>query len=502
MSEISLCPTSTVKAPASAGARQLCLLQAIALGFIAIKVVYILSVGPIADEAYYWMWGRNFQLSYFDHPPFHAWLLGVSDLLFGRSLLALRWMTLATLGGTFYVYHLWAKRFAGANWQAYFWPGIVIYLASPTFGIFSSLAMHDYMLIFLALLSGHFFIGYFTDYADNGRGKLRDLYLGALFLGLTGLTKYTGLLFGLGVFFYILSERPLRPLFKTSHLYLAALFALALQLPYLIWNTEHGFASFRFHLEDRHAANWLDSIKPGAISDYVLVSIALIGPFLVPAFVRFLLAKPESTFERTARGLGNWIFWISSLLFLAVSMFDEVNWWWNLLAYVLLLPFAAKYMGWRILFYAHVIFGAVVQVFLLVSSAVVPLTMLWGVADVTRSQLFGWDQLPRPLAALEAQYHPDFIASSRAEVASIVGFAMDDPHVTALIDQNEYQYLFDREAHRGDTALIVLRDDLRKDIVDQQFASVTPLTQIPIIRFGLNLGTFEVYLAKGYRPAP
>ena len=42
--------------------------------------------------------------------------------------------------------------------------------------------MHDYLLVFLALLSGNFFINYFIDYQRGGGGKLTDLYLGALFL--------------------------------------------------------------------------------------------------------------------------------------------------------------------------------------------------------------------------------------------------------------------------------------------------------------------------------
>ena len=501
MADLAAPETRTTAAPVTE-VKHLRLLQAIALAFLAIKLVYIFRVGPIADEAYYWMWGRHFELSYFDHPPFQAWLLGLSYLAFGRSLLALRWLTLLTLIGTFYIYHLWAKRFAGANWQAYFWPGVVIYLASPTFGFFGSLAMHDYMLVFLALVSGHFFLNYFTAYAEKAPARLTDLYLGALFLGLVGLTKYSGVLMGLGIFFYILSSRPLRPLLRTPHLYLAALLSVVLQLPYVIWNIQNGFASFRFHLEDRHPANWLDSIKLNTLTDFVAVSALLVGPFLIPAFVRFLRASPDTPFERTARGLANWVFWTSTLFFLAVSLFDETWWWWNLLAYVLLLPFAAKYMGQRIIFYGHAIFGLVLQTFLLISSAVVPLSMLVGIADVTRSQLFGWDQLQAPVAALEAQYHPDFIASSGSEVAGVLGFALNDPSVTALSDGNEFQYLFDRSAHRGQTALVVLRDDAGKSLIEQQFTSVTPLTQIPIDRFGRHLGTYELYLAKGYHPVP
>ncbi len=277
---------------------------------------------------------------------------------------------------------------------------------------------------------------------------------------------------------------------------------MALQLPYIIWNAQHGFASFRFHLEDRHPANWLDSIKFSTLSDFVLVSVLLVSPFLVPVFIRILMAKPDTVFERTAKGLATWVFWISSGPFLIVSLFDEVWWWWNLLAYVLLLPLAAKYMGQRWLFYGNVVYGLLGQAFLLISSAVVPILVLFGGGDVTRAQLFGWEQLQAPMAALEAQYHPGFVASANPEVASVVGFSLDDPKVTALSDQNEYQYLFDRAAHRGETALIVLRDDVHRADLDANFDSIAPLMQIPVIRFGHSLGTFEIYLGTGYRAQP
>ena len=74
-------PLSSADVAYSAGSRQLNttrLMQAIALAFLAVKVTFIFTAGPASDEVYYWMWGRIPELSYFDHPPLHAWLLGLS----------------------------------------------------------------------------------------------------------------------------------------------------------------------------------------------------------------------------------------------------------------------------------------------------------------------------------------------------------------------------------------------------------------------------------------
>jgi hypothetical protein len=274
-----------------------------------------------------------------------------------------------------------------------------------------------------------------------------------------------------------------------------------MQTPILLWNIEHGFASFQFHLSDRHPEGWLTRINWESLTEFLLVSTLLISPFLIFVFVRVLLSRPDTAFERSAKGLGGWLFWISSLLFLAVSLFDRVWWWWNLLAYVLLLPLAAKHMGRGWLFWGHVAFGGVVQTFLLVSSTLVPLSMLVGVDDMARKQLFGWDELIAPVEAARQTYQPDFIATMTSETGGVLAFALDDPHVTALTPyHNQFDYWFAPEAHRGQNALVVLRDLHSIDFIASQFEQVTPVTEIPIRRFGLLLGTYSIHWATGYRP--
>ena len=478
------------------------MLIGIAAFFVVIKLAYILFAGPIADEAYYWVWGQRFGLSYFDHPPFNAWMLGLADALFGTSLLSLRALTLLTMLGTFYLYHLWFKRVAGAQWQDLFWPAVVIYLASPTFGFFTSFAQHDYMLVFLALVSGHFFLRFLVEERENRNGRLLDLYLGAVFLGLLGLTKYSGVLFGLGLLVYLVLSPRLRRLFRSPHLYAAAALAILMQAPILIWAWQTDFASFTFHLSGRHPEGWLNRIIWVAFAEFVLVSLLLISPFLAVGFARFLLSRPATGFERTAQGLGTAVFWVSSLLFLAISLFDRVWWWWNLLAYVLLIPFAARYLGRGWLFWGHVALGAFLQLYLLISSTVLPLSLLVGIDDVVRKPLFGWEQLREPVTAAREQYRPGFVATMTSEVAGVLAFALDDPEVTALTPApNQFDYWFAPETHRGEDALIVLRDNNGEEFLRQQFGSLSPISEIVVERFGYRLGTYQVLLGRDFRPA-
>ena len=493
---------SAIDSPAApARVKHLLLLQLIAAFFVAIKLIYVFGVGPIFDEAYYWMWGQHPGLSYFDHPPFHAWLLGISDFIFGRSLFGLRWMTLATMAGTFYIYHIWAKRLAGADWQTLWWPGVVIYLASPTFGYFMSLAFHDYLLIFLLLVSAHFFLNYLMA-ADAGETpKKRDLYIAAIVLGCAGLTKYNAVFLGLGVFFFILWRPSLRKLLREPHLYIAAALAIAIQAPVVIWNAQDGFPSFNFHLNTRHTEGWLTSFNWQSFIDFPLASAFLVSPFLVPVFWRFFTRIHATRFESVGKGLAIWTFWLSTACFIFVSMFDWVFWWWNLGAYVIVMGFAARYMGRGWLFYGHVVFGALVQLYLIVSVTIFPLSFLQGAPDPRQTSTYGWVELRDLLATAREEYKPDFIAGNGPDLSSNAAFALDDPNVVALTDRKtQFYYWFKREDLAGKNGLIVTFRNRPDPWLATQFKSMTLVGSAEVVRFGTMVQGYDVYYATDYTP--
>lgn len=492
----------------SGGSRQLNtlrLIQVVVLVFLAVKLAFILTVGPASDEVYYWMWGRIPGLSYFDHPPLQSWLLGLTYNVFGRSLFALRFLTILTMIGTFWIFMIWAQRFSGRYWQSHFWFAIAIYLASPTFGLFGSVAFHDHLLIFLCLLSGHFFITYLTVWETRGKLARGSLYLGAVVLGLAALTKYSAIFLGLGVFAVIVFGRPYRRLLKDPHLYLAAVVSVLILTPVFIWNVQNEFASFRFHLSDRHGgASWLSEPDFSKIWEFPLASLILVSPFIFIAMFRFFLARLEPGFERTARWLAAWVFWLSTLTFIFVSLFDYVNWWWNLVAYILVMPFAVRYMGRRWMLWLHIAFGAVLTTLLFVSMAIVPLINVFGGYDWRFSTLYGWEELGVSAQRAVDEYKPDFIAGDGPEQASLTGFAINTTNVMALdtTRPSQYDYWFDRPAHAGQNAVVVTDSMVDASTVGRYFITLTPIDSIDISRFGVFIRGFRLYYGEGYIPEP
>ena len=210
--------------------------QIAVLLLLAIKLYLSISAPPIGDEAYYWMWGQKLGWSYFDHPPLHAWLLRLMGTIFGWNLFSLRILTWATLIGAAAIFWSWAKRLQPDDPGAWFWPSAAIFLASPLFLLMSSIAFHDHLLIFLCLLSAHLFLLFTEKWVATGRG-FTWLYLAAVAIGLAVLTKYNGVLLGVAVAVFFAVRRESRPLYRSPHLYLAALLSVAIQAPVMCGGT-------------------------------------------------------------------------------------------------------------------------------------------------------------------------------------------------------------------------------------------------------------------------
>ncbi len=480
-------------------------LKVLAAILIGIKIWSLVAVNLVSDEAYYWMWGQHPELSYFDHPPLNAWLIWISSHLFGHGILQLRMWSVFTAIGTGVIFWNWAKRFGGEEWEPIFWRSLCIWLAAPMYGVYPTFATSDHLLFFFVLLSGHFLINFLLAVREGGTGKLSDLYLGALFMGVTALSKYNALFFGLALLFYIIGSKKLRGLFRNPHLYAAALLVVIVGSPVLIWNISNGFASFEFHLVERHDAGFLHKINLQNVWQFFGETALTLTPFGIFGIFAFVFSRPKQAFERTAWGLGSWFFWISTLSFLFVALTQQLFFWWNVSAYMLLMPFMGKYMKNGVLFWGHIVLCVLLSVFYVYSSSIYPLLKYLDRGDPTRERYYGWDEIAAPIEAAIAKYHPDFIASTKWESASVVGYALNDPDVVSISPRNsEYHYWLDkpaREAKRGQNALVVVQNGMDKGLANPQFETLTPIGEVPIVRQGHKLTNYELYWGEGYKPS-
>lgn len=478
-------------------ARPVVVAQVAVVILIAIKVYLAIFMPPIGDEAYYWMWGQKLGWSYFDHPPLHPWLMRVMSLVFGWNLFSIRALTWFTLGGTLWIFWLWAKKLKPDDPGAWFWPTAAIYLATPLFFLMSGISFHDHLLIFLCALTLHLFL-VFTGKYEAGEPYLRWLYAGAVALGLAVLTKYNGVFLGIGLVVFFIVHKPIRGIWRSPHLYVAALVSVLIQAPVVYWNITEGFASYKFHLSERWGGN-LFEFRPFNTVEFLVVAVLVISPFLLPAIVGVSRRPLGTPFADRARSLVLSVFAASSLCMLFLSFFVEIFFYWNIVAILPLMPLLAGWMRRRWVLVLQLAYGMLLALGFAFDQTIVPAANMWGSYDWTASSTFGWPKVAERVKAFEQQYNTTFVVETRYTTAAQLGFAMHDPEVTAISSRHDqYDYWFDPAAHEGQDAIVVSDPQLGLGDVAPYFDSITPLETVPYVALGRTVYAPTIYLGKRF----
>ncbi|MEO0942345.1 MAG: glycosyltransferase family 39 protein [Cyanobacteria bacterium J06642_12] len=201
------------------------------------------------DEAYYYTYTQHPSLSYFDHPALVALSTGFGPWLVGSvSPFTIRLGPLLLFSLSLWLLYRTGDRLFGkpAGWFA-----LVIATCSPIFQLgFGTLTLPDSPLILswtacLYIASQEFFPRE-PSHSNQVYRPTARLAIASLLVGLACLGKYHGAALGFGlVLFCLLSHRHRRALLSKWVAVGVVLFAIALS-PLLIWNAQHGWASFIF----------------------------------------------------------------------------------------------------------------------------------------------------------------------------------------------------------------------------------------------------------------
>ncbi|MBK9293620.1 MAG: glycosyltransferase family 39 protein [Oligoflexia bacterium] len=277
---------------------------------LALKICLLPFIPMTPDEAYYFTWGRHLQLSYFDHPPFVAYIMYVAKL-FWHTPLTIRFPGVLLSHTSLLVWYFILKKLNFNNKQILFW--FLLAVVSPLLGIGSFLVTPDapYLLFWsLSLLT--------TIYlSENIKSTKLWLILG-VFLGLGFLSKYMMLLFALSFLVWLVYKKNLKIL-ATKNPWLCAFIAFLIFLPVVIWNFKNNFASFGFQASHGLGGRNINLKWP---LEYLLGQWALLNPLLA-TFLILNFKKIEKKQELLA------IFSLTPILFFLFTSFKgrtEPNW--------------------------------------------------------------------------------------------------------------------------------------------------------------------------------
>ena len=205
-----------------------------------------------ADMADHWMAGRIFSLGYYEHPPMISWLMSLVNLWvfifpFFSVVAVLKIFSLLVHGCILYQAFRWARMIK---------PSISLpYLFFLTTGVYFSLGALfinvDHPFLFFWILASI----QFTQFLKTKHHK--NLWFLGLYLGLAALSKYTALLFYLGLFVFGFFTWKKEKLLQNPHFWLAGAISLAVFSPVLYWNFENQFVSFLYQIQRGFTGNKL-----------------------------------------------------------------------------------------------------------------------------------------------------------------------------------------------------------------------------------------------------
>ena len=253
-----------------------------ALMIAAIGVVVLMTVmrciyaGDIelrTDEAYYWTWSKENVLSFLDHPPMIAWSIRLGTAIFGDTTFGVRFGgILAMLVSQLLLADI--VRRATHKWRAV---AMVLLLpeAALYYGLLMAKVAPDTVLIPFALA----LVWALVRVVETGDGRW---WLAAgLFAGAALLSKLTALMLLPAVLAFLLTPSQRRWL-ATPWPWLAALIAILVFSPVLIWNAQHDWASFRFQFIRATVAN---DVSLRTFGDFLGLQFGQVGVILLPVVI-------------------------------------------------------------------------------------------------------------------------------------------------------------------------------------------------------------------------
>lgn len=286
--------------------------------FIKLLISYFLPLLP--DEAYYWIWSHNLQLSYYDHPPMIAWLFRLGHFLepFGH---AVRFPAVIFLHLSLFI---WRGIFTELKLsQESFQKFLLFLLLVPYLGLGSIILTPDLPLMFFWPLSFYFFIRILKSTSWSNYAWL------GISLGLGFLSKYHIVLFLISAVLYLTLEKQWSKV-NWKYVGLTLTTGLICCSPVIIWNINNGFQSFVFQLEHGLKASRWKWVWP---LEYVFGQILM----LLPPLGYYLFKEKKQTAQKLF-----YYFTISTLgFFLATSFKSSVEMNWTLMAFPMFFAFIA-----------------------------------------------------------------------------------------------------------------------------------------------------------------
>jgi 4-amino-4-deoxy-L-arabinose transferase-like glycosyltransferase len=244
---------------------------ALVVAMTTLRVIYASVTDLRTDEAYYWTWSKEHALSFLDHPPMIAWFIRFGTAIFGDTNFGVRFAGVLAMLVTQLLLADIVRRVTRDVRAVML--AVLMSEAALYYGLLMAKVAPDVALIPFAVAM----LWALVRLSESG--DARWWLAAGIFAGLALLSKFTIVMWLPAVLAFMLVP-DWRGRWITSPMpWVAALIAVALFLPVLLWNAGHDWASFRFQSVRATATHELSLRTAG---EFVGLQFGLVGFILLP----------------------------------------------------------------------------------------------------------------------------------------------------------------------------------------------------------------------------
>jgi dolichol-phosphate mannosyltransferase len=499
---------------------------------VLLRLLYMGAPELLFEEAYYWNYAQHLDIGYLDHPLMVAWLIKATTVLLGNTEFAVRlgafmcWFVTA-----YFIFKLTLDLFN----RSIAYRALAIIAVLPVYFSFGFFMSPDAPMTACWAMAVYFF--YQIIVHDK---KQAWLGVGAA-IGLGLISKYTMALLGAVIVLFLWIDQPSRKWFSRLEPYAAAIIALLIFSPVVIWNFQHDWASFTFQSQGRLASKFSFSL-PRFIGN-VIVFLTPAGVLSVAAITlsRKSFLENMTAFSRwPEKQLGRNYFlltWLSLFpvaVFAAISLFraSKLNWtgpcWLALvpLMAILLTPKSDE-ASTRLIAWCRRTWLPILVILLLVYGASLHWLSLGlpGIGYPQNMHLIGWrtlgGEMEKLVTRLEQEtgddilivgmdrnkiasglafYRTQYIESTNTKTAHIPASQTASEHLFASVGLM-YEFWFPLAQQHGKTMLLVSNDKnhLQTRRVLERIKTAGEISAMIFSKNGQPSGRYYYRLIKGYQ---
>jgi 4-amino-4-deoxy-L-arabinose transferase-like glycosyltransferase len=250
----------------------LLVLAALTLLRLAYLTVYPFDLHP--DEAQYWVWAQDLALGYYSKPPMVAWLIGATTVVCGDGEACVR-------AGAPVLHFFTALAVYGTGQRLFdrrvgFWAAL-LYATLPGVAFSSVVVSTDLPLLLFWAVALYAYVRALQEEA------WRWWLLLGVAVGLGMLGKYAMIFFVLSIAVHVALGRGRLAGWRWRGAALAALAAIAIYAPNVLWNADNSFVSYAHTSDNANLGG--DLFRIDAFLEFFGAQFGVFGPVLFAALL-------------------------------------------------------------------------------------------------------------------------------------------------------------------------------------------------------------------------